>query len=145
MRSHQALDRLPRLTLPGDLLIVAANTPYARLMGLTLMREIPEGWALWLPRCRSVHTFGMRFALDLLWLDAEGNLVSVHSDVRPRRMRSCVRARSVVEARSGEGERLADALAAQRATSSDPVGPLAVVPPADWPRSEVSSAGGCPS
>ncbi len=145
MRSHQALDRLPRLALPGDVLIVAANTPRARLMGLTLMHEIPEGWALWLPRCRSVHTFGMRFALDLLWLDGEGNLVSVHFDIRPRRMRSCLRACSVVEARSGEGERLANVLAAQRATSSDPGGPLAGVPPADWPLSEVSSAGGCPS
>jgi hypothetical protein len=39
----------------------------------------------------------MRFALDLVWLDADDRVVRLDRDVRPNRMRSCRRARSVVE------------------------------------------------
>ena len=52
---------------------------------------------LLLPRCRSVHTFGMRYALDLHWLDARGEVVRVDRAVPPRRVRACLRARAVLE------------------------------------------------
>jgi hypothetical protein len=68
-----------------------------RLVGLAWRRSVPPGTGLLLPRCRSVHTFGMRFALDLVWLDASGKVVRVDRSVPPRRVRSCRRARSVVE------------------------------------------------
>jgi uncharacterized membrane protein (UPF0127 family) len=53
--------------------------------------------ALLIPRCRSVHTFGMRYALDLYWLDADGDLVRHDAAVPSRRLRACRRARSVLE------------------------------------------------
>jgi uncharacterized protein len=68
-----------------------------RLVGLAWRRSLPPGTGLLLPRCRSVHTFGMRFALDLVWLDASGEVVRVDRAVPPRRVRSCRAARSVVE------------------------------------------------
>jgi uncharacterized membrane protein (UPF0127 family) len=83
--------------------IAEARTPLARLRGLAWRDDAPG--ALHLPRCRSVHTFGMRFALDLFWLDAGGALVRVDRDVPPRRFKSCARARSVVEVRSAERDR----------------------------------------
>jgi uncharacterized membrane protein (UPF0127 family) len=43
----------------------------------------------------------MRFALDLVWLDARGAVVRVDRDVPPRRLRACRRARSVVELAAG--------------------------------------------
>ena len=52
----------------------------------------------------------MRFALDLLWLDAAGAIVRIDHAVAPRRLRTCVRARAVVEAPAGEGDRFAAAL-----------------------------------
>ncbi len=67
-----------------------------RLLGLAFVRE-PPGCSLLLPRTRSVHTFGMRFELDLVWLDAEGRAVRVDRKVPPRRIRTCRRARSVLE------------------------------------------------
>src|SRR3954468_22065030 len=63
-----------------------------RLVGLALRRD--RGVALLLPRCRSVHTFGMRFALDLVWLDGAGEVVRVDRGVPPYRVRSCRGARS---------------------------------------------------
>jgi uncharacterized membrane protein (UPF0127 family) len=67
-----------------------------RLIGLAWSGS-PRAAALLLPRCRSVHTFGMRFALDLYWLDARGDIVRVDLGVRPGRIVRCRAARSVVE------------------------------------------------
>ena len=71
-----------------------------RLVGLIGRRDWPVGVALEIPRCRSVHTVGMRFALDLVWLDSERSVVRVDRAVRPWRVRSCRGARSVLELRA---------------------------------------------
>jgi uncharacterized membrane protein (UPF0127 family) len=95
------LDRLPASALPGGLVVREARDLRARTLGLAGLRTIDPAVALHLPRCRSVHTFGMRFALDLVWLDASGAIVRVDREVRPGRVRSCRRARSVVEVAAG--------------------------------------------
>src|SRR4051794_26158353 len=63
-----------------------------RLVGLAWSRS-PRAAALLLPHCRSVHTFGMRFPLDLFWLDERGEIVRVDRAVPPWRLRRCRRAR----------------------------------------------------
>ena len=65
--------------------------------------------ALHIPKCRSVHTFTMRFPLDLIWLDRAGAVVRVDDAVPPRRIRACVRARSVVECNAGTARTFVDA------------------------------------
>ena len=65
-----------------------------RLRGLAFA---PPRGPLHIPRCRSVHTFGMRYPLDLIWLDARGRVVRVDLAVPPRRVRACRAARSVIE------------------------------------------------
>jgi uncharacterized membrane protein (UPF0127 family) len=71
-----------------------------RLTGLIGRRSWPAGVALEIPRCRSVHTFGMRFPLDLVWLDSDRRVVRVDRAVPPWRVRWCRRARSVLELRT---------------------------------------------
>jgi uncharacterized protein len=73
-----------------------ANTFRARLLGLAF-RSQPPDHALLLPCTRAVHTFGMRFDLDLYWLDAGDRIVRVDRAVPRRRLRACARARSVIE------------------------------------------------
>jgi uncharacterized membrane protein (UPF0127 family) len=73
-----------------------------RLTGLAFRADLPASVALHIPRCRSIHTFGMRFALDLVWLDAAGEVVRIDRAVPPCRVRVCRRARSVLELRSQE-------------------------------------------
>jgi uncharacterized membrane protein (UPF0127 family) len=85
---------------PGARLI-RATTPLSRLRGLALLDELPAGLALHLPRCRSVHTLGMRFALDLVFLDAQGVVVRTATGVGPGRFVGCRSARSVLETRAG--------------------------------------------
>jgi uncharacterized protein len=68
----------------------------ARLVGLAWRHEPPVE-ALLLPRTRSVHTFGMRFALDLHWLNQDGVVIRVDRAVPARRVRTCLRACAVLE------------------------------------------------
>ncbi len=79
-----------------ELPILVADTPLARLRGL-LGHRTPPPYALRLERCRCVHTFGMRFALDLHWLGPDGVPLRTDRAVAPGRLRFCRRARAVVE------------------------------------------------
>ena len=82
-----------------------AHTRAARLKGLAKLDAMPESAALHIPKCWSVHTFTMRFPLDLIWLDKAGRVVRIDPSVPPRRLKSCLRARSVIEARGGTADR----------------------------------------
>lgn len=84
------------------MLVVTAAGRRQRARGLAFRAPPAPGVALHIPRCRSVHTFGMRFDLDLVWLDAAGRPVRVDRDVAPRRLRTCLRARSVLECPAGQ-------------------------------------------
>jgi uncharacterized protein len=64
---------------------VAVTLP-SRLLGLALLRPERAGAGLLIPRCRSVHTFGMRFALRVVFLDGELAPLSVRETVPPRRI-----------------------------------------------------------
>jgi uncharacterized membrane protein (UPF0127 family) len=106
------LDSLPRTPLPGGIVLARAESGRARLLGLAWLAELPPHCALHLPRCRSVHTVGMRFPLDLVWLDGDGRPVRVDRAVAPWRLRTCLTARSVVEVGAGRADALLAALAA---------------------------------
>jgi uncharacterized membrane protein (UPF0127 family) len=76
-----------------------ADTKAGRSKGL-LGRDGIEG-AIVLRPCRWIHTLGMRFALDVAFLDADGMVIRI---VRMRRHRMGMpvpRARSVIEAEAG--------------------------------------------
>jgi uncharacterized membrane protein (UPF0127 family) len=90
------LERLERIDVDG-IGVYVARGPRARLLGLALLRQLAPDRALLIPGCRSVHTFGMRFALDVVFLDAQGEVVRVARGVPPRRIVSCRRAVAVVE------------------------------------------------
>jgi uncharacterized protein len=94
---------------PG-LRIYAARTFRSRGLGLAFLDSIPPGTALRLEPCRSIHTFGMRFALDLIWLGPEDDVLGVDREVPRRRMRSCRGARAVLETQAGEVDRFLEAL-----------------------------------
>jgi uncharacterized protein len=77
--------------------VPVAETPVSRLLGLALIRRDRAGAGLLIPRCRSVHTFGMLFRLDLVFLDAEGRVVELRRAVPPGRLIRCPGAMAVLE------------------------------------------------
>jgi uncharacterized membrane protein (UPF0127 family) len=74
-----------------------ADRTLARLLGLALLDRRSAGPGLLIPRCRSVHTLGMRFPLDVVFLDRRGAVISWRRDVRPGRLLFERRAASVLE------------------------------------------------
>jgi uncharacterized membrane protein (UPF0127 family) len=93
--------------------ILVARSLRRRLLGLALRGRPPPDRALLLPRCRCVHTFGMRFALDLVWLDRSGRVLAVECAVPPARVRLRRGAVAVLETAAGGGERAAAAWVAR--------------------------------
>jgi len=77
--------------------VPVASTQCARLLGLSHLPLEEAGLGLLIPRCRSVHTFGMRFALDLVFLDRDSQPCSVRRGVPPRRFAWDRRASAVLE------------------------------------------------
>ncbi len=75
----------------------------ARLLGLAHLDRERVGGGLLIPRCVSVQTFGMRFALDVYFLDGDGAVVAARCTVPPRRFAFCARASAVLEIPAEEG------------------------------------------
>jgi uncharacterized membrane protein (UPF0127 family) len=96
------LDRLPRSVLSEEATLHEANGFASRLLGLAFLRDLPSGHALFIPECRSVHTFGMRFAIDVAFIDDYARPLRVERGVRPARFLFCRGAFAVVESRAGE-------------------------------------------
>ena len=75
-----------------------ATGVWERLVGLLGTTELEKGEALVLEPCNSVHMFGMRYAIDVLFLDETGRIVYAAQQLRPWRMTKVVRgARIAVE------------------------------------------------
>ncbi|HEY7256205.1 MAG TPA: DUF192 domain-containing protein [Solirubrobacterales bacterium] len=87
---------LPRTRVLGREVAVAVGLR-SRVLGLALLDRERAGAGLLIPRCRSVHTFGMRFPLDVHFLDEHGRAIAVHRCVPPNRVRSERRAVAVLE------------------------------------------------
>jgi len=94
-----------RLLCHGEILIAAvevADSFSQRSRGLLGRNGLAPGTALWLKPCGCIHTFGMRFPLDLLFLDRQGVVVRWVRAVAPGRMVfGGWRAHSVLEMEAG--------------------------------------------
>jgi uncharacterized protein len=84
---------------------VVAGSPLSRLRGLAGLDRADAPAGLLIPRCRSVHTFGMRFPIDVAFCDRSGMVLHV-SCLSPRRISRVVwHSAFVIEARTGSFER----------------------------------------
>lgn len=78
-----------------------ADNAYTRRKGLLGRDGLAPGAGLWIFPCESVHTFAMRFAIDLVYLDRKSVVKKVRSNVPPGRISACLTAHSVIELPSG--------------------------------------------
>jgi len=69
--------------------IVIANTPFKRMKGLLGKKEFREGQALILKPCNSIHTFFLRFAIDVIFVDKHNKIIEAISHLKPFRL-TCV-------------------------------------------------------
>ena len=79
-----------------------ASSLVGRLKGLLGCPGLAPGQGLVLEPCRSIHTFFMRFPIDVVFYDKEQRVVAVRENLAPYRLTSVVwRARGVVELPAG--------------------------------------------
>jgi uncharacterized membrane protein (UPF0127 family) len=77
--------RLPTAEV-ASLRVPVAVTLLSRLLGLALLKPGRAGEGLLIPRCRSVHTFGMRFPIDVHFLDSRRRPIAVARAVPANRV-----------------------------------------------------------
>lgn len=74
-----------RMTVVAGRLVYASDNKEKR-RGLLGRRSMEDGEALVLPGCRQVHTFGMRFPIDVAFVDGNGVVVLTCGGLRPWRL-----------------------------------------------------------
>jgi hypothetical protein len=95
---------LPVSEPANGLRLIEARSRRSRRRGLARLDALAPDVALHIPGTFSVHTFGMRFALDLIWLRKDGTVARIDRDIGPGRMVFCRRGRSVVETLAGQAD-----------------------------------------
>jgi uncharacterized protein len=79
----------------------AAVDAGSRNRGLMGRESLDDGHALVLAPCWAVHTWNMRFAIDILFASRDGRVLKTAVNVRPRRIRAAMRAFATIEMRAG--------------------------------------------
>jgi uncharacterized membrane protein (UPF0127 family) len=79
-----------------------ADSPLTRMRGLLGRRDLASHEGVLLRPAGSVHTFFMRFAIDIVFLDRDGRVLRIAESVRPWRTAAARGAKSVLELRAGE-------------------------------------------
>ena len=82
-----------------------ADTSAKRRTGLLKHTRLEPGEGLWIDPCESVHTFFMKFPIDLVYLDRDKKVRKVRHAVGPWRLSACLSARSVLELPAGTAAR----------------------------------------
>jgi uncharacterized membrane protein (UPF0127 family) len=101
---HGRLRQLPASQVARNATVLHCRTFRSRLLGLAFLRpaELPSGHALLLRPCSSIHTFGMRFPVDVAFADVDGMVLRVIRGVPPRQVRRCPEAAVALETQAGE-------------------------------------------
>lgn len=81
--------------------VLVAGTSVARRQGLLGKKSVEPETGLWIAPCEAVHTFGMKTAIDVIFLDRHHRVSKLVHKLVPHRIAVCLRAASVLELGSG--------------------------------------------
>lgn len=103
--------------------IEVADSDGKRTKGLLGRKSLPPQGGLWIVPCEAVHSFGMQFPIDLVYLDRAYRVNKVRENLKPWKISACFTAHSVLELPVGAIERsrtqLGDSLEFLPVTASD--------------------------
>ena len=100
---YRVLNSTRNVTLGRE--IILANSSVERRKGLLKQDSLEEGSGLWITPCEAVHTFFMRFAIDVIFLDRQNRVRKIRPHLQPWRLSACLVAQSVLELPVGTVER----------------------------------------
>ena len=88
--------------------VVKADGFWARTRGLIGQANLALGEGLWLAPCRQIHTFLMRFPIDVVFIDKSGVVIRIYTELQPSRLTALIwRAASVLELPAGGSSNIA--------------------------------------
>ncbi len=100
MRSVKVINDRTREILFSD--VKLADNIWSRFKGLQLQKKLSSQEGLLLRPCSSVHTFFMRFPLDLIHLDKTGRVLSITRQLKPWKIGPVVKSTwQILEVNSG--------------------------------------------
>jgi uncharacterized protein len=78
-----------------------AYTFLRRFKGLMFTNEFPSGNSLHIKPCNSIHTFFMKYKIDILFLDDDKQVIDLKKEMMPGKLSVCKKASSVIELPAG--------------------------------------------
>ena len=103
-----------------DLKISTARSRKARMLGLLGTDELDGNTALHISPCSSVHTLGMRYSIDLIFLDKQNRIVHISEDIKPNKFASAGKdVHSIIECAAGTAVKLDIAVGDELQIESD--------------------------
>lgn len=78
-----------------------ADTSQKRRTGLLKHTHLAAGEGLWIVPCEAVHTFAMKFAIDVVYLSKQKKVLKIRDNMKKSRISMCLRAHSVLELPAG--------------------------------------------
>ena len=86
--------------------VTVADNLFTRMKGLLGKNEMMQGEALWIKPCTSVHTFGMKFPIDVIFLDRKKVVTALIENMQRNRLtRLYLSAMSTLELPAGTIEK----------------------------------------
>ena len=82
-----------------------ADRMLSRMKGLLGRKDLPTGEGILIRPAPSIHTFFMRFPIDVVFLSRQGDVLKIAERVAPWRARSCRHSYAVLELAAGEAGR----------------------------------------
>ena len=81
--------------------VKVADTSSARRTGLLRQSSLAAGEGLWIVPCEGIHTWGMKFSIDVAFLSRKRQIVKIRKDMGKWRIAWCLWAHSVLELPAG--------------------------------------------
>ena len=82
------------------------ETTLERTRGLLGSKPLADNEGLWISPCNSVHTFGMSYPLDIVYLNRNQQVRKITANLKPRRLSFSLLAASVIELKAGTASKL---------------------------------------
>ena len=81
--------------------VSAARAPWTRIIGYLLRGAVSADEGLWFAQCGAIHTFGMRAAIDVFFLDRNGRILAIEAPAQKGRAFRVAGASTVLECGAG--------------------------------------------
>jgi uncharacterized membrane protein (UPF0127 family) len=90
----------------ATLCIFSTENMKERTKGLLHLPVLQKNQGLLLNHCRSIHTIGMSYTIDVIYLAKNNEIIKIVDRLKPYRMSACILANRTLELLAGEAERL---------------------------------------